>query len=127
MLHKDLNIGINKRLKESQRWKLYYYYRNKIIFIKKFCPFNLLSYLLFLYSALRTATSLILIDRGFKNAILPFKGIISGLKIRSFSNNACLRLINLKMEKKKLISDGKFVGIETARSSKMLHKNWAGH
>jgi len=82
MLHKDLNMGINKRLKESQRWKLYYYFRNKIIFIKKFCPFNLLSYLFFLYRASRTAMSLILIDRDFKNAILPFKGIISGLKIR---------------------------------------------
>jgi len=82
MLHKDFNVGINKRLKESQRWKLYYYFMNKIIFIRRFCPYNLLSYLFFLYKASRTAMGLILIDRDYKNAILPFKGIINGLKIR---------------------------------------------
>jgi GT2 family glycosyltransferase len=80
ILHKDNNLGINGRMQATQRWKLFYYFKNKIFFIRIYSPLNIISYMYYVYKASRTTAGLVLKHRDYKNCSLPLKGIILGFK-----------------------------------------------
>ena len=78
IFHKDNPLIQGK----DQVWKVYYYYRNKMLFIKSHSKFNCLAYLYLCYRALRTSIGILIKYKKlkFKSIVLPIKGIKDGIK-----------------------------------------------
>jgi GT2 family glycosyltransferase len=74
ILHKDNPTALNR----NQVWKIYYYFRNKIRFIKSYSKYNFLAYIYFFYKAIRQSVSLLIKYKMVDRFLLPIKGIKDG-------------------------------------------------
>ncbi len=79
IFHKDNPIVEENKVHRNQMWKTYYYYRNKILFIKQYSRYNFLAYLYFFYKAIRQSVSFLIKYKVTDTFSLPIKGIIDGL------------------------------------------------
>ena len=80
ILHKDRSIGRQNITDKSQIQKIYYYFRNKILFINSFSKYNIFAYVYFSYKAIRQSLSLLIKYRITDKFLLPVKGIRDGFK-----------------------------------------------
>jgi len=78
IIHKDNNYT---EINSKNVQKHYYYFRNKMFFIKYYSPLNFLAYFYFFYKAIRSFVSFkIKHNLSFSEALLPIKGVLDGLK-----------------------------------------------
>jgi GT2 family glycosyltransferase len=78
ILHKD-NPVVQGNININQAWKIYYYFRNKIRFIKSYSKYNFLAHVYFSYKAIRQSVSLLIKYKMVDKFLLPIKGIKDGL------------------------------------------------
>lgn len=78
ILHKDSPIFQGNKVYKNQVWKTYYYFRNKILFIKKYSRYNFLAYAYFIYKATRQSASFLLKHKITDKFLLPINGIKDG-------------------------------------------------
>lgn len=75
ILHKDNSFN---GITPDTVWKRFYFYRNKIILIRKFCKFKLVGYIYYTCTAFRASLILLIKYHYFKNFLIPIKGVMAG-------------------------------------------------
>jgi len=79
ILHKASPIIQRNKVDKNQVWKTYYYFRNKIFFIKQYSKYNILAYSYYFYRAIKQSLSFLIKYRMTDKFLLPIKGIKDGL------------------------------------------------
>jgi len=79
ILHKDNQIVQGNKVYKNQVYKIYYYFRNKILFIKQYSRYNFLAYAYFFYKATRQSVSFLVKYKMTDKFLLPMNGIKDGL------------------------------------------------
>jgi hypothetical protein len=79
ILHKDSPVAQGNIIDKNQVWKIYYYSRNKILFIKSYSKYNFLAYIYFSYKAIKQSLSLLIKYKMVDKFLLPIKGIKDGI------------------------------------------------
>jgi len=74
IFHKDVR---NKSHIEVS--KIYFFYKNKIIFLKKFAPYNKIADMIVFYKAIKSAVKIMLKKGLFSKWYSPIKGLLAGL------------------------------------------------
>ena len=77
--HKDKPFKEIKKLDEFTLKKYYYYFRNKIFFIKWYSKFNLPAYMYYFYRAIKHSIMFLIRYKSIKGFTCPLKGILDGL------------------------------------------------
>ena len=80
ILHKDNLSMQSNMIDKRQVWKIYYYFRNKVLFIKSYSKYNLWAYVYLCYKAIKQSISLLIKYRMLDKFLLPIKGIKDGIR-----------------------------------------------
>ncbi len=79
--HKD--IALKDQLNDQSAKKIYFYFRNKIYFIRSYSKYNLFGYIFFAYKAFRQSLALFIKHKKpYTISIIPIKGYIDGFKFK---------------------------------------------
>jgi GT2 family glycosyltransferase len=75
IIHKENSFA---KISECSVWRRFFFYRNKVILIKRFFKNNILAYFNVTYRAVKASLSLLLKYRSFNSFLIPAKGLMSG-------------------------------------------------